>query len=244
MRFCVSFNLKTEDFPSDYRPLILSLFKHALSNYEDGKYFENYYGIGKTKPFCFSVWLGKSKFMKEKITIPYKRIKLYWSTCHLETGIIFYNALAQLKHHPYPLPFGNAMTLGKIHMEREEMILSREAEIVFVSPLCVREHQKESNQDRYYSYEAENFIEHMQTVLNYQLSEETNLSLHLLDDFRLDPLDCRKTIIRHHHQMIEATIGTFFMQGDLQLLNYFYQAGIASRRSAGFGYFNVVKQGR
>lgn len=244
MRICLSLTLQREEFPSDYRPMIISLFKHSLSNYMHGQYFNRYYSLGKMKPFCFSVWLGKSIFVKEKISVPFKHIRIYWSTNDLETGIIFYNALAQLKKLSYPLAFGNTMCLEKIYVEQEEVIVSRDIEVLFASPLCVREHDILSNCDHYYSFNAERFSEHLKPVLSCQLADHNDLSASLLDDFTINPVIGKKTVVRHHGQMIEATLGTFRFQGDIRLLTYFYQAGIGSRKSAGFGYFNIIKQGR
>lgn len=243
MRLAVEMVLSKEDFPTDFRPSIMSYFKDRLSKYLKGIYFDRYYAPGKIKPFCFAVWLGKVQFHGEGISIPSKRIVIHWSTDCLETGLIFYNAFAQEKHNWYPLSFGNSMRVRHIAIEKEEIISSNDIEVMFAAPLCIRKHDQETNRDQYYSYSREGFDKNLREVLENQLAHQKKLPIHLLQDFYLEPIRCKKTVVRHHGQFIEATLGTFHMHGDIRLLNHFYLAGIGSRSSAGYGYYNVIGQG-
>ena len=55
MKIECRFTLKTEILPIDYRRCIMSYIKKCLSIADEGKYFADYYGPAKDKPFCFSV---------------------------------------------------------------------------------------------------------------------------------------------------------------------------------------------
>lgn len=243
MRLILEIALMKDELILDYRPLCLSYFKNALSEYQSGASFERYYAPSTNKPFTFAVSLGRAAFNGGKIIISHKRIKIFWSTDDIETGITFYNALLQQKHKWYPLPMGNSMRLEHIAVEKEVIITANDIEIVFASPLCVRKHDKESNHDQYFSYSKEGFQEMLRHVLKRQLLEQRILQDNLLNDFSLEAIRYKKTVIKHHGQHIEATLGNFWMHGDIRLLTHFYLAGIGSRRSGGFGYFNILKQG-
>lgn len=39
---------------------------------------------------------------------------------------------------------------------------------------------------------------------------------------------------------MEGSIGTFKLFGNKELLNFLYRAGIGSRRSSGFGMFEII----
>ncbi len=157
---------------------------------------------------------------------------------------MFYNAFTEQKHNWYPLPLGNSMRMEQIVIEREEVIVANDIDVRFISPLCVRQHDKKTNKDQYYSYGKDGFNERLSKVLEQELSYHGGLYDGMLNDFHLEPINCKKTVIKYHKQSIEATLGTFRMHGTIPLLTHFYLAGFSSKRSAGFGYFDIIKQGR
>ncbi|MBP2639599.1 MAG: cas6 [Firmicutes bacterium] len=244
MRLVCELSLQNETFPCDFRPLFLSFFKDALGQYEEGTYLEHFYAPGVTKPYSFAVWLGKAAFLGEQITIDQKRLKLFWSTSDFAAGIAFYNSLLLQKRKAYPLAGGNQMCLESIAIERETVITKEVIDVSFASPLCVRKHNPENNKDLYYSYAKEDFQEVLQEVMQRQISSRNKSLLPLLKGFSVEPLQCKKTVVRHHRQMIEVTIGQFRLRGDIRILTHFYLSGLGSRVSAGFGYFNIIAQGR
>jgi CRISPR-associated endoribonuclease Cas6 len=242
MRFKIELELKNENLPLDYRPAIISLFKNSLTVYDNGKHFNAYYEIGKDKPFTFAVGIPNSKFTREKILVENKKINITFSTNDIATGIVFFNALMMQKNKPYPLPYENAMIVKNILIEREYQITTNTINVMFKSPLCVREHSKENNKDVYYSYEKEGFNEVLNKVLELQIANSNILPTSILDGFSMKPIGCKKTVIRHHSQFIEATIGMFNLTGNIALLNYLYTSGVASRKSSGFGLIEIIRK--
>lgn len=243
MRIVLDLVLKHDEVPIELRAVIISSFKNSLSHYMNGVYYEQYYSPAKSKPFTFAPYLGKAHFERDKIIVPGKRVKIFFSTSCMETGLIFYNALLQQKKYWYPLAHGNAMRLEHIAIEKEEVIYHRDIKISFMSPLCVRQHAAESNKDWYYSYGQEHFVDNLREVLRQQVMRETALSVELVDSLCIEALQHKKTVIKHHNQQIEVTLGTFYVHGDIQLLTHLYLAGMGSRKSAGMGYFNILEQG-
>ncbi len=242
MRFKIELELKNEHLPLDYRPAVISLFKHSLTLYEDGKYFSNYYELGKVKPFTFAVVIPNSTFTKEFILVPRKKIYISFSTSDMGTGIVFFNALMMQKNKSYPLAYGNVIIVKNILIEKEYIITTNTIEVIFRSPLCVREHNKEMNRDIYYSYEKEGFNEVLNKILEVQIASSNTLPTFILEGFSMIPVDCKKTVVKHHSQFIEVTIGAFKLTGNIALLNYLYSNGIGSRKSSGFGMFEVMRK--
>lgn len=240
MRFKIELELKNEYLSLDYRPAIISLFKHSLTVYENGKHFSNYYEIGKEKQFTFAVGIPSSKFTKEMILVPNRKINITFSTSHIGTGIVFFNALLMQKNKSYPLAFENTMIIKIILIEKEFAIITDTINVTFKSPLCVREHNKENNKDIYYSYEKDGFNEAFNKVLKLQIANSNTLPEVVLEGFSMKPISCKKTVVRHHSQFVEVTVGTFSFTGNIALLNYLYTNGIGSRKSSGFGMFEVV----
>lgn len=242
MRFKIELELKNEHLPLDYRPAIISLFKHSLTVYENGKHFSNYYELGKEKPFTFAVGIPNSKFTKEMILVQNRKINIAFSTSDIGTGIVFFNALLMQKNKSYPLAYENAMTMKNILIEKEFAIITDTINVTFKSPLCVREHNKENNKDMYYSYGKDGFNEALNKVLKLQIAKSNNLPEAILEGFSIMPISCKKTVVKHHSQFVEATVGIFNLTGNIALLNYLYTNGIGSRKSSGFGMFEVVRK--
>lgn len=240
MRFKIELELKNERLLLDYRPAFISLFKHSLSAYDDGKYFDENYEIGKDKLFTFAVGIPNSQFSKDIIIVPNKKINIIFSTGDIGTGIVFFNALSMQKNKSYPLANENTMTIKSIIVEKEYPIISNTIEVMFKSPLCVREHNKELNSDMYYSYEKQGFNEAFRKVLESQIDKSKTFSKSILDDFQITPIRCKKTVVRHHSQFVEATVGSFKFTGNVALLSFLYTNGIGSRKSSGFGLFEII----
>ncbi len=242
MRLKIELELKNEQLPLDYRPAIMSLFKHSLTVYDNGKHFSTYYETGKDKPFTFAVGIPSSTFTKEMIIVPNKKINITFSTSDIGTGIVFFNALSMQKNKRYPLAYENAMIVKNISIEKEVAITTSTIDVVFKSPLCVREHNKENNKDIYYSYEKEGFEEALNKVLEFQIANSNTLPTSILENFSMVPIRCKKTVVRHHSQFVEVTVGIFSLTGNIALLNYLYTNGIGSRKSSGFGLIEIIRK--
>lgn len=242
MRFKIELDLKNEELSLDYRLAVISLFKHSLTVYENGKHFNTYYEVGKEKPFTFAVAIPNSTFTKEMILVPNKKINITFSTSDIGTGIVFFNALLIQKNKSYPLAYENAMIIRNILIEREFAITTNTIDVIFESPLCVREHIKEGNKDIYYSYEKEGFSEALNKVLELQIVKSNTLPTSILRDFSMTPISCKKTVVKHHSQFIEVTLGMFRLTGNIALLNYLYTSGVASRKSSGFGMIKIIRE--
>ena len=52
----------------------------------------------------------------------------------------------------------------------------------------------------------------------------------------------RKTVVSFKNILINSSIGEYILEGDSELLNILYKTGIGSRRSEGFGMFEVIEE--
>ena len=241
MKFVSEFALEKEELPIDYRRCILSYLKHCLTQANGGKYFDDYYVPGKEKPFCFSVVFSTPKFSKDMVQVMSKKIKLVISSADVKTAFILFSALAAQKGKTYSLPLGNSMRMVSIRQVKEPEVHSSRILVKMMEPLCIRNHNKETNKDWYYSCKDQEAFERESTrVIKTQLmlagySEEQS-------NVKLVPIDPKMVIIKHYSINIECTIGTFIMEGNPEVLNYLLKNGIGSRKSSGFGVAQLMAE--
>lgn len=241
MKFVSEFVLEKEELPIDYRRCILSYLKHCLTQANGGKYFDDYYVPGKEKPFCFSVVFSTPKFSKDMVQVMSKKMKLVISSADVKTAFILFSAIAAQKGKTYSLPLGNSMRMVSIRQVKEQEVHSSRILVKMMEPLCIRNHNKETNKDWYYSCKDQEAFERESTrVIKTQLmlagySEEQS-------NVKLVPVDPKMVIIKHYSINIECTIGTFIMEGNPEVLNYLLKNGIGSRKSSGFGVAQLMAE--
>ncbi len=237
MRLKLNFDLENEFLPIQYRKSVISFIKQSLSEYNT-EYYKKFYNDKDTtiKPITFAVFFHNPKFEEDKIYIEEKRIELNISIADYETSIIFYNAFNHQKNKKFSLD-KNSWTLKNINMLLEKAIDSEEITIKFMSPLVVRNHTRDN--DYYYSFNDKEF----KNILKVNIKQElkiTNIPEELVDNLEINAIKAKKVIIKFYEKKIETSTGTFKISGDKQLLKYLYDAGIGSKRSSGFGMFQIM----
>lgn len=245
MRLQLLFDLEKPLLPRDFRMLFIAYLKNALTQYGKGQCFELYFGSARMKDYSFSVVLPKPAFKGEVIELKNKNTEmLFTANDRHKTGLIFFSAFIQQKNKRFPLPDGNAMRLKKINLLREQLIMS--PKVIFKttrgSGLVIRKHDRETNKDRYFTFQDEGFDAQAKEVLSVQaraagFSEETAGCIHLR------PIQCKKVVVKQFGLYIDVTVGVFEMEATPELLQYFYQAGLGSRKSQGTGMVDLVAQG-
>ena len=143
----------------------------------------------------------------------------------------------------FPLPDGNAMKLGKIIQIPEKLITSDRVlfRTVTGGGIVIRSHNKETNKDRFYSFEDEGFSAQMKEVLKYQA---VNAGFREEDGEKIEfkPIRCRKVLVKQYRVLVDCTCGVFELHGNPELLQYFYQAGLGSKHSMGYGMLDVLPE--
>ena len=237
MRLKLNFDLENESLPIQYRKSVMSFIKLSLSEYDE-QYYKKYYNDKDTimKPYTFAIFFRNPKFENDRIIIKDKRLELNISIADYETSIILYNAFNHQKNKKFSLD-KNSWTLKNINMSLDKKIDTEEITIKFMSPLVVRSHLE--NKDYYYSYNDEEFKDILKINIKQQL-KITDIPINLVDSFDIVAIDPKKIIVKFYEKKIETTSGIFKISGDKQLLKYLYDAGMGSKRSSGFGMFQII----
>ena len=260
MRIKLHFELENKIIPKDYRILILSFIKHSLGKNFEKSYKEIY--KSKDKPimkfFTFSIYLPKPKIEKDKIELDKNYFNAVFSIYDNKRFIEFYNSFNSMinkeleeinkenEKYSYPLK-DNKMKLKNITMENEKIITSNRAIIKFLSPLVVRKHEeitineKRKGKDIYLDFNDSDFNEQ----LNYSVTRLIkDLKLNGVNsNIKLEPCkSARKTVVDFKNVLIHSSIGEYIISGESELLNILYKTGIGSKRSGGFGMFDVIKE--
>ena len=237
MRMKLYFTLENEKMPIDYRRSIISFIKLSLSEYSE-KVFKKYYNQKDNiiKPYAFSVFFIQPEFCEKEIILNNKQFEMNMTIESYETAINMYNAFNHQKNKKFSIN-QNSWVLQNIVLIPEKEITEDIAIIKFQSPLCVRE--RAENKDYYYSYENEKFEDVLKINIKEQL-KITDFPVEIVDTLKMTPITPKKVIIKFYEKQIECSAGTFKLEGNKELLNYLYKAGIGSKHSAGFGMFQLI----
>nr|WP_294669384.1 CRISPR-associated endoribonuclease Cas6 [uncultured Ruminococcus sp.] len=234
MKILLQFQLKNNKLPIDYRRVILSFFKKALSEIADGKYYEKYYFKPERRNFSFAVNLPNPKFSKSEITLGKNEFRITFSTSDKMTGFVFMSAFIKQKGNNFSAPLGNVFILTNISQIGDKTASSSTAIVKMLSPLCIREHSRDENKNSYYSVASESFEKKANKIIQEQLIE-SGFDDERVKGFSIKPLNSKKTVVFHYGNYIECSLGEFVLNGDKAIINYLLQSGIGSRKSAGFG---------
>lgn len=253
MRIKLHFELENNTINKDYRILILSFIKNNLEKNFNESYKEIYGEKPTVKFFTFSVYLPKPKIEKEKIELDRNYFNVLFSIYDNKQFIEFYNSFNSMiiknenKENYYPLK-DNKMKLKNITMVNEKNIMSNRVRIKFLSPLVLRNHKeitinkKRKGKDIYFDFNDSDFNEQ----INYSVSRLIkDLKLNGANsNIKLKPYNnlARKTVVSFKNILINSSIGEYILEGDSELLNILYKTGIGSRRSEGFGMFEVIEE--
>lgn len=237
MRFRLNFKLENEYLPVQYRKNVLSFIKLSLSKYNE-EYYRKLYNKKDNiiKPYTFAIFFNNPIFKGEEIMIEDKKFNINFSVSDYEIAVALYNAFNHQKKVKFSIN-NNSWTLENITMLNEKKVDEESLKIKFLSPLVVR--SRENEKDYYYSYESLEFKEILKINIREQL-KITNISQETVDSFNIKAINAKKVIIKFYEKKMECLIGTFEINGNKELLKSIYQMGLGSRRSSGFGMFEIL----
>lgn len=244
MRFCLTFEIENKEFPIEYASCLISFIKSSISKCNDGKYFDSFFKDNTRKDYCFSVILPKSKFKKDRILLEGNEIKVIFTTGDsMKTGLILFSSFIGMKGKTHPLPNGNSMILTNISNLKSEVIYSSRAifKTSLGSSLCVREHDKETNKDKYYVCDDKEFNERLMMVVKNQLLK-AGFSEWEVNDIAITPIQSKKVVVKFYRRFIDSNIGMFEIKANSDILQHIYDVGLGSRRNASFGMLDLVTQ--
>lgn len=242
MRLELKFEVKNNVLPKDNKRIWVSFLKNVLSNCAEGKYYDRYYNGTSPKDFSFSIVLPHPKFVGEKIELDSNTVRMIFSASDKgNTGLIFYSAFLEAKNKSFPLPSGNSMTLKAVRYQKEQSIQSNSAvfRTVVGGGLVVREHDAQTNKDKFYTSEEDGFIDAMCRVIKNELLY-AKFPEYLINDVSVNVISFKKVLVKQYGVYVDANVGVFQVNAHPEILQYLYQAGMGSKRSMGYGLLDVV----
>ncbi|MCF8008863.1 MAG: CRISPR-associated endoribonuclease Cas6 [Halanaerobiales bacterium] len=251
MRLGLQLKLNDPELPLEYRRVFMSFIKNAYQHGDNTLYEKLYSDEAENntiKPFTFSVYLPEADFNSENghVLVGNDRIYLNFSTYFYNLGVIFYNGALNLLHQPFYIPDKNHFTLEKINLQRDNKIDSNLIKFKTHSPIVVREHDRDSNLEKYYSSNEKGFIpqlkHNMVESCEHYLFEgkEKKRIYKLIDKMKIEGLNMESITIMHYNHPVIGNSGWLKIKAYPNLLNYLYKSGIGSRRAQGFGKVEVV----
>lgn len=241
MKFLIESETENPYLPVDFRSTIMSCIKKSLSEVNGGKYYNLFYGSNRRRPFTFAVNLPQAKFSKENIKLGINEFKISFSTGDTKIGFILYSAFIAQKGKKFMMN-QNSFTIKKISKINEKLVKTNSALVKMLSPLCLREHINENNKDIYYSVNSINFKEKFSEIVQNQLIIE-GFDKKLISEIKVEPINARKTVVKHYNCYIECSIGEFAIYADSNIINHILKYGIGSRKSSGFGFAELIVEG-
>lgn len=241
MRIRIKIKLNRNRFPADYRRAMLHLLKKALSAYQNGAHFQEFFPEGKPqrKEYAFAVGLPRGSVCRgDSYDLGSNKITLLFTTGNMRYFTALHNSFKRLKGCEQLFTENVSGQITALEPIMQEPVQRDKIFIRFQSPLCVREHI--APKDRYYSIGEPEFCDQLRRVVSYQLADRTWATDSVLQRFRLYPLQMKKTVARFYGQQIPCTLGTAVLFGEPQLLTELYYNGIGSRCSSGFGVFDLI----
>lgn len=234
MKIRVLAELEKNELPKDYRRLVMSLLKHALTELNEGMFFEEFYKSTEMKDFTFAVKLQKPKFMSEIILLESKFIEMNFSTSNMKKALILQNAFLNIKNSYFSLN-NNSLKVMNVIARNKKIVKDNEITIRMISPLCIRVHNPDTNKDIYYSTNNSDFHQVANEIINKQ-NEDILFGSKLV----LEAISPKKTVVTHYGISIECSLGVFKLSGETKLLQKIVDSGIGSRSGAGFGMVEII----
>lgn len=241
MRFSLEISIKEDRIKKDKNRMFISLIKHSLESYDKGYYRSLYEKEpNKVKSFTFSLYMENCVFEREDIFIPNRKIILNLSTNSMEDSLYFYNSFLGQKGKPYDIK-GNTLTINKINLVNEKLIVDDEVIFRSLSPIVVREHKGDNHDTWYYSLNEEKgkeiFIENIRNQLLDKFGKERRLDI---DEVKVKILNNKEVKVKHYGIEVLSNICRLKITAKPYISDYLYKAGCGSRRAQGFGMMDIV----
>ncbi|OON91319.1 MAG: hypothetical protein ATN32_10525 [Candidatus Epulonipiscium fishelsonii] len=244
MRIKLEFKIDKSEMNKDYRRYFVSWIKKALSETNEGKYFEMYYKDTIEKPFTFVVNFRDAKFIDNKIEFKGNTVKMYFSIGERDRrSFIFLSCFLKMKHKEFKLSNGNTMKLINVRQLNVKTIQNDRVifKTVKGSSVVLREHNRETNKDKYYTVEDADYKQQLEASIKRQCLRN-GYTDDEVDKIKVNDVQGNKLVIKNYNNLIDTVAGVFDIYAPNYILNELYLTGLGSRRSFGFSYFEVIER--
>ncbi len=232
------FSLDNNFLPKDMERLMVSFLK-ASAQKEGQDFYDSLFAKGRSvmKSYTFSCFLPGAAFLKDRIEMAQPEFMMFFSDADLEELIHFYNAFLKMKFASYPVE-KNTMKLTWVSMQNMKEIEDSEVVVKMLSPLLLRQHDAQTNRDRYCLYSDADFSDVLYKNTAYRLE---SMSLpYSMDGFSIQPIKGKKVVVPVFGRLLDGNLGIYKLTGRPELLNFLYLAGLGSRCGEGHGKLEVI----
>lgn len=237
MRFVIECELKNGVISTDYNRKLLSCFKKSLELYSD-EVQKSYYGEPSEKDMTFSCFLPILKIENEKIYLKENKFKIFITFNMVIDAVHFYNSFLKAKKGNVKFKLEeNEFCINNVAKISEKQILEDTAIFQILSPLVIKE--KITREKEWFHILDKKGIEVLKKNIQFSLSKK--FSKEKLNTLEILPINIKKTVVNFYNIKFPASKGIFAIKGDNEILNYFYRAGIGSKKSSGFGMLELLK---
>lgn len=195
-----------------------------------------------SRDFTFSVYLPQASFSTKRITLPEQKAVVLFSCYDDAWGERFRQIFDQQLQRDEPFVWReDGMQLQQVRVFTQPPCIGKRVRIRLRSPLLVRE-QHGGAGERYWSAQDGAFLPALTRIVQAQ-AQQAGLSADVMGGWRVEGTEGLKRLrVFHQGKKLNASLGTCTLCGDARLLNYLYGAGMGSRRSTGFGLFDLERE--
>lgn len=224
-----------------YHSLFLSLFKKGLEHAAPD-YFNDLYGTNKEKYFSQALIFHHGIFSNKEIQLNSPKITWLFSTPKADLAMAAYNAFTYLKKmKSLTLTKEVTLRIRQIIPIYQEPITTNTIDFKLISPLIVRDHDRETRKDWFLGFEDAAFETVIKNNLKHKLVQELGDGVQYdIDRMKIEPLKMKKTVTRIYEKFIQGSIGTIRLTGEPYLLNYIRDAGFSSKSGLFCGFMVEV----
>lgn len=233
MKLILGFELTAKEVELNYRETVLSFIKHMLS-FKYPSDYEQLFTQPIMKSYSFSVYFPDVALSQNIVLASDKQMSVTITGCDNILIAKLYNSALFMKNKSYPM-LNNSMTLKKVRLDNFIPKIQEKNLIKFLSPLVVR--KRVDNKDTYLNFDDQEFNKYINISIENLCNQ---LGISPCGTIKLTPFNAKKTVIKQDNLFFEANLGTFVLEGDKDIISLLYQTGIGSRRSQGFGMFEII----
>lgn len=249
---------KPSSLPLDFRRYFMSFIKSIFCK---TGCFEKAYETKKAKPFVFSLWLGKDFSIEKKDINLDKNINFLFSSGDNYIVTNFYNGLIVKKNN------NETFSLGQTRYKIEKVSLLPIRKITSNKILCrtvgisvvTKPNGDAKDFNKWYITPCNDLLSFNNALkmrvnerYKYIKGEEKNFNIELkpLNDDELNVLKfIKKTdnikgldeiVVKHYDGYLKGFKGFFWLEGDIEALEFVYDFGLGVRTAQGFGMIELI----
>lgn len=239
MRLLVECSLEAKEdinIPVDYRRKVLSFFKSVLEK-NSLELKDRYYKENSLKDFTFSCYLPIKEIKDKRIYLNSNIFKIFFSTSEYNIFFDFYNSFQ--KNYYDEFKFGDyKLKISSLNLVEEKKISTEEVIFRIISPIIVRDHNKENGKNWFYSLNEAEGVKILKRNITSLLKDRFEKDD--IDELEIIPINIKKVISYYYNFKMEGNKGLIKIKAKKEILDYLYKAGFSSNRSAGYGYVDIV----